>query len=120
MTTMAEARAEFAAALTSLDVHDAPGDFDPPYVFIRGDGIADPGHVVRGTVLASFSAVCVAGAWDDGASAAMLDTLKLTVLTALRGLAGWQLGPVSRDTVRRLGASDYLTADVSANRHVDI
>jgi hypothetical protein len=62
----------------------------------------------------------VAGAWDDGASAAMLDSMKLAVLAAIRGLSGWQLGPVSRDAGRRLEASTYLTADVSANRHVDI
>jgi len=121
MTSLAGARAEYVAALrlAGVEVHDAPGG-DPPYVFVRGDGIADPGHVVRGTVLATFSGVCVAGAWDDGASAAMLDELKGDVLAVARAMPGWQLGDVSRDSVRRLGASDYLTADVSANRHVDI
>lgn len=122
MTTLAEARAELVAALATagLSAYADAGEYDPPFVYVRGDGIPDPSHVVRGTVESQWVATCVAGGWDQQGTAADLDATKLGVLTALRSLAGWRLGPVSRDGIRRVGGADLLTADVSAFRHVDI
>ena len=120
---MAGARAELIAAIVAagVDAFADPGAHDPPYVYVRAEGVPDVSHVVRGTVEAEWTAVCVAGAWDHDGTAAMLDASKQAVLTALRGLAGWRLGTVGRDGIRSVAdGALLLTADVSASRAIDI
>ena len=122
MTTRAQARAELTAAIEAagVDAFPDPGGHDPPYVYVRSDGVPDVTHTLRGAVQAEFTAVCVAGAWDADGTAAMLDAAVQATLTALRDLAGWRLGSVGRDGIRRVGGSDLLTADVIASRAIDI
>ena len=122
MTTLAEARAELIAALVAagLDAFPDAGEHDPPFVYVRGDGVPDASHIVRGAVESQWAAVCVAGAWDASGTAADLDATKEAALTVLRALADWRVGPVSRDGIRRVGGADLPTADVIAFRHVNV
>ena len=121
MTSLAEARSEFVAAIATAGVEakTSPGG-DPPYVYVRADGVPDVSHVVRGTVLGTWAAVCVGGGWTDEGAALELDTLKMAVLTALRSLDGWKLGDIGRDGIRSHQGAELLTADVTANRYVDL
>ena len=121
MTTLAEARAELVAALEAADIAatDTPGARDVPYVLVSGDGI-DAAHIVRGQAVATFRALCIAGAWDGHAVVDELDSLKLATLTVVRELEAWRFGSVGRDGIRTFGGSELLTADVSASRMIDI
>lgn len=121
MTTLDGARDELAAALVAADVPvaDAPGASDVPYAVIFGEGI-DPGHVIRGQVLATFRATLLSGAWDQAASAKGLRALVLAAAGAVRGLHGWTFGGVRRDTTIDIAGGTYLAADVIASRMVDI
>lgn len=120
MTTLAAARAELVAALSTAGLRGttAAGG-DPPYVLVAGGGI-EMTHVVRGQAPATFRARCVAGAWDDAAAAAILDEQKLSVLGVLLALTGWRMLPVGDDVIRDYAGSMYLTADVSASRMIDL
>jgi hypothetical protein len=122
MTTFVDARAEVIAALIAAGVRasDTPGA-DTPYVYVAGDGSGDGSRVVTGQLVASFRLVMVGGAWDESAAARDLDTLKQTVLETLRSLAGWRLtSGVSRDGARDWAGALYLSADVTAERLIDI
>jgi hypothetical protein len=120
MTTLAQARAEVITALTTAGVRatSTPGN-DPPYVLVQGAGI-DMGHITRSEALSDWRLMCVAGASDSTQSAASLDTLKLAVIQTLRALAGWRLGNVGRDGIRTYGGGEYLTAECSASRMIDL
>lgn len=120
MTTRNEARHALRDALRTAGVRavDVPAG-DPPYVLVGGGGI-DPGHIIRGQALATIRARCVAGAYTEEAAQDTLDALVVSVLGVLRALAGWQLLPVGQDEIRRFEGGDYLTADVSAARMIDI
>ncbi len=120
MTTRAQARAEVVTALRAAGVRAyASPSGDPPYVLVGGGGI-DMGHITRGQALATIRARCVAGAWTAEDSQAILDELVVDTLTVLRSLAGWRMEPVGQDEIRRFEGGDYLTADVSAARMIDI
>lgn len=121
MTTLAGARAELIAALeaASLSATETPGSKPPPYVAVLGGGV-DFGHIVRGSVLSTWRLACVAGLADAKASVAQLDALKLSAIGMLLTLAGWQLGEVRPDGIRSYAGSDYLTADVTASRYIDL
>lgn len=120
-TTLAGARAELIAAVeaASIAATDTPGDRQPPYVAVLGNGI-DLERVLAGKALASFRLACVAGKADASASVLSLDTLKLDIVSMLRGLAGWQLGEVRPDGVRIFAGGTYLSADVIAARLIDL
>ncbi len=118
---MAQARTELKTALVAaaVPIGRVPGAANPPYGVIFGDGM-DLEHIGRGQVQATFRVVLIAGKFDLAAATTALDALKLKALTAIRGLAGWRLGEVRRDTVVRIAGGDYLAADVTASRFVDI
>lgn len=118
MTTMAQARAELRAALVAAGVPVArsPG---PKAAVIFGDGM-DLEHIGRGQAEATFRVVLIAGKFDVAASTTELDAAKLRALTAVRGLDGWRLGEIRRDTVVTIAGGQYLAADVTASRFVDI
>jgi hypothetical protein len=120
MTTRAQARAELITALRAASVraYDSPSG-DPPYVLVGGGGI-DMGHISRGQALATIRARCVAGAWTDKDAQALLDELVQDTLAVLLALTGWRMLPVGQDEIRRFEGGDYLTADVSAARMIDI
>ena len=120
MTTLAQARAELITALTTASVRatSTPGN-DPPYVLVQGAGI-DMSHITRSEALADFRIMCVAGASDMAQSALTLDTLKLAVVQTLRALGSWRLGNVGRDGIRTYGGGEYLTAECSASRMIDL
>lgn len=122
MTTWAERRVELAEALTDAEVAVAPtsGRIGTPCVLIYGDGIDDLRGVGRGQLPAGLRMVLVAGRADQEATADQLDALTVTVLGVLRALEGWRLGTVRPDTIRKLGANEYLTRDVTAAVMVDI
>jgi hypothetical protein len=121
MTTFAQARAELLSALTSASIAatETAGAMQPPYVLVAGGG-ADPTHVVRGQMPATFRARCIAGAWDDKAAVASLDALKVATLTVLLSLPGWRMAELGDDVIRDYGGAMYLTADCAAARMVDL
>jgi hypothetical protein len=120
MTTLAQARAELITALTTASVRatSTPSN-DPPYVLVQGNGV-DMAHITRSEALADFRIMCIAGASDSSKSAESLDALKLVVIQTVRALAGWRLGNVGRDGIRTYGGGEYLTADCSASRMIDL
>ena len=121
MTTFAQARAELATALASVGngATSAVGKKAVPYVLLAGGG-AEPSQVVRGAVDSTWRIILVAGAWEADTSAAALDTMKQAAMTALRGLANWQVEALGTDTIRTLNVSDQLTAELRGIRQVDI
>ena len=120
MTTRAQARAELMTALRTAGVRavDSPIG-DPPYVLVGGGGIAMT-HVTIAKAPATIRARCVAGAWEAAGVQAILDELIQDTLAVLRAMTGWQMLPVGQDEIRRFTGGDYLTADVSASRMIDI
>lgn len=120
MTTRGEARHELRDALRTAGIRavDTPAG-DPPYVLVGGGGI-DPAHISRGQVAATIRARCVAGAYTEDAAQDTLDDLVTDTLDVLRGLAGWRVLPVGQDEIRRFEGGDYLTADVAAERMIDL
>jgi hypothetical protein len=121
MTTMAEARAELTAALEAEDiaVSRTPGGKVPPCALIYGDGF-DFAHLLRGEVRARFRITLLAGAWAQDVATELLDPMKLGAVTAVRGLAEWQLDEGRRDAVASIAGGQYLAADVVASRMVTI
>lgn len=120
MTTLAGARAELLAAYATASIRAGSASLgETPYVLVAGGGI-DAAHVMRGQALATFRSILVAGAWDDAASATTLDALKLATLDVLIGLAGWQVGSLGSDGLRSFAGGDYLSAEWSASRMIDI
>ena len=120
MTTLAQARAELIAAYTAASIRatSTPGG-EPPYVLVAGGGI-DAEHIIRGQTEATFRSVLVAGGFEDTKSAAELDALKLGALGVLRALAGWRLGTIGGDGIRSFSGGDYLSAEASASRMIDV
>lgn len=121
MTTLAGARAALIAAVDAVDLAatETPGTRVPPYVAVLGDGLALD-RIVTGRVVGRFRLALVAGAADQSGAAAELDSMKLTILVALRALAGWQLGEVRPDGIRTYGGAEYLTCDVTASTLIDL
>ena len=120
MTTRNDARHALRDALRAAGIRalDAPGG-DPPYVLVGGGGI-DPAHILRGQVTATIRCRLVAGGYTEEASQDTLDGLVQSTLGVLRNLSGWAVLPVGQDEIRRFEGGDYLTADVSAERMIDI
>lgn len=120
MTTRNEARHALRDALRSAGVRavDTPAG-DPPYVIVGGGGI-DTTHIARGQAPATIRARCVAGAYTEEHAQDTLDELVMDTLAVLRGLAGWRVLPVGADEIRRFEGGDYLTADVAAERMIDL
>jgi hypothetical protein len=119
--TRAEARAELLAALVAGGIRaTVAAGGDPPYVLVAG-GPLDLARSTRGgQVPATFRARCIAGAWDDAASADALDELVPDVLAVLLAADGWRVTSTGDDVIRDYAGSMYLTADVSAERYIDI
>ena len=88
-------------------------------MLVAGGG-ADAAHIMRGQMPATFRARCIAGAWDDAASVAQLDALKVATLTVLLSLPGWRMQPLGDDVIRDYGGAMYLTADCAAARMIDL
>lgn len=122
MSSLVERRGELVEALVAgdVDVAPTPGRAASPCVLVYGNGIDDLRGVGRGQLPAGFRLVLVAGRADQEASADLLDALTLVVLGILRELAGWRLGQIRPDTIRPIGAGDYLTRDVTCAVMVDI
>ena len=120
MTTLAGARAELVAAYVAASIRatSTPGG-EPPYILVAGGGI-DPQHIIRGQAEASFRSILVAGGFEDAKSANELDTLKLAALDVVRDLAGWRLDTIGGDGLRSFSGGDYLSAELSASRMIDI
>jgi len=121
VSTLAGRRAELIAALVAgeVDVAPTPGRATPPCVLVYGNGIADMTGIGRSQVPVGFRLVLVSGSVDQEASAELLDALTLVVLGILRALP-WPIGPLERDTIRKLGLGEYLTRDITATAMVDI
>lgn len=121
MATIAARRAELVAALVAATVRasDDPGAVEPPVTYIYGDG-SDLVGVGRGQVRYGFRLVLVAGLREAPYASSTLGTLAELVITTLRALAGWQLGPLSADVVRTIAGGEYLTADLSVSTMVDL
>jgi hypothetical protein len=119
--SLQDARAELISALedAGLAATDAPGAKPIPYVLVAGDGI-DTTRIVAGKAAATFRCVCIAGAWDESQAVELLDGLKLDVLSIIRGLPGYQVGPVGRDGIRSFQGADVLTADVATTVLIDV
>lgn len=118
MATLAERRAELAAALADAGVRvaDAGGREAVPYALIYGAGIAAQ---YRGNqVEASFRVVLVAGKADAAAMSAELGNAQLVALGAVRELAGWRLEATGPDTIRAIAGLEYLTADLVCSAHI--
>jgi len=117
VATLAERRAELVAVVPSGTT--VLGKRQPPYVAVIGDGIAFD-QVVRGEVEASFRLAMIAGGWDEEAAVKQLDTMKHSVMTAVRALAGYTIGPLGRDGRRSIAGADYLAADLTVTATVTI
>ena len=120
MTTRNEARRELRDALRTADIRAvdvAAGD--PPYVVVAGGGV-DTAHITRGVGMATIRCRLVAGAYVEESAQDTLDGLVDETLSVLRGLAGWRVLSVGQDEIRRFEGGDYLTADVAAERQIDI
>ena len=121
MTTFAEARTEVTAAMAGIGngATSRPGGKGPPYVLFSGDG-GDPGDVARGAFAYTWRIVLCAGGWEADQTAGVLDSMKQAAVTALRGLAGWQVGELGRDGIRTFSGSELLTAELRGVRMIDI
>lgn len=117
--TIAEARAALIAALrddapAAWPVTDTPGTIAAPYLAVLGGGADLGGRIVTGRIAATFRVAMIAGAADQSAAVAELDAMKQAVMSALRALAGWQLGELRPDGIRTFAGADFLTADLEA------
>jgi hypothetical protein len=120
MTTRAQARAEVVTALQAAGIRTVKSaSGDPPYVLVGGGGI-DMDHIAIGKAPATIRARCVAGAWTDEDAQAIIDELVMDTLAVFLSMAGWRMLPVGQDEIRRFTGGDYLTADVSAARMIDL
>lgn len=123
MTTLAEARADITAALLAveIDTSAAPGEVAAPAALLFGEGFADLRRARQaGQVVASFRVVLVAGAADQAGAAAMLDNMTLAALGVFGALERYAVNEVRPDTIRRIGAGDYLSRDVVLSTVVDL
>ena len=97
-----------------------PDGREPPFVLIVATGFPEPTRVVMGQIEGSFACRIVAGAWDLDITIGQMDAMKVAVLAALRARAGWRMGDVGPDVIRRITGGDVLTADVNASRLIEI
>ena len=120
MTSLADARSTLATALETAGVTVSPtvGRLAPPMAIIFGAGI-DPAHLVRGQVEAGLRVMLVSAKADQESAIADLGDMVLLTIAAVRALAGYRLGTIGVDTIRRLPSGEYLTADVTCHRFVD-
>lgn len=120
-TTLATARSALSAAIVSAGgkVSTNPGDTAPPCYYIFGGGASDFRRVAAGKVPFTFRIVCHPPSQNEMVASEQLASMVLALISAIRSLAGWQLGEVSADVIRRVGGSDFLSADVTASTLID-
>jgi hypothetical protein len=122
VTTLAEARTELGAALVTAGLAIAPRIAAPVsgQCVVLGAGFDGLDHIGRGQLLARFRVVLFAGRWDQEATIAILDAMKLDALDAVRTAPAWRLDDVQDDRRTNVAGNDYLTAAVIAARIIDI
>lgn len=118
MTTysLADRRSQLATAIDAagIRVDDVVGSKAVPYAVIFGQGMTLAG-TPGGQARATFRVALFAGKADAAAAVAELGELAMRALSALWGLAGFTVGDVTPDVIRRTSAGDYLSADVVAS-----
>lgn len=121
MTTIAGARTALSAAIVAAGgvVADNPGGTAPPCYYIFGGGASDFRRAAAGKAEFTFRVVCHPPSSNEMVASSELAGMIQTLITALKSLAGWQLGEVSADVIRRVGGSDFLSADVTASTLID-
>jgi hypothetical protein len=121
MGTFAATDAELAAALTAAGVRVAAelGATEPPCAVLFSDG-SELAGLGRGQVPWRWRVTLLAGRIDAAAVQSELATVRGTVLSALRSLAGWRLVSVSRDGIREVGGGQLLACDVITERMIEL
>lgn len=98
----------------------SPGAGDPPYAFAFGDG-GDLAQLLRGAYVHRWRVSLVSGAWDDRASADVLDGLVSLLMSALRSdQTGWAIAELRPVTRMPLGGGTYLACDVVVGHAVEL
>ena len=115
MTTVAQARAALATAVSASDREIAP---PAKYVFSGGSDLTPLGG---GGVEWGFRVTCAVEYAGDGATASIyLADLVAATLTIIRGLAGWRIVSVGPDSTRLIAGGEQFAADINTSFRVHI